>query len=591
MPLLRAERRPVHEVRHGVSFVPAMTSLPRNAGVTEWGSLLDEELERRVTERTKKLMAIIEAQRQQISQLRNTEVALRSQESRWYSFFSRAAVGLAELSLGGKYERVNDALCTVVGRSRGDLIASNLASGVHLEDRHVVMAAFRETIELGTPRSIESRFLRNDSTIAWVSARFTRLEDEEGRPTGVLAAAVEVTEQKRAQLALYKSEAELRALFQSAALGIVHVDTPHQRLIRVNDRFSAMLGYSPRELRQLTFPDVTHPEDLAGDQELYEQAASGEIDEYSVRKRLHRVDGTYFWSMVSISLIRDENGEPTGAVAVVQDISQRVATEAELQRIQDELETRVQQRTAQLDEANRALKQEIGEREHAEKVRDDVLRQLASAQEDERRRISRELHDEIGQHLTALMLGLRSLRSGIRQPGGFETLCRLESIAETVGKGVHDLARELRPTALDDLGLLRTLANYIDDWSQRTCVGVDFHSSGFTDTRLPPAIENTLYRIVQEALNNVIKHAAAKRASVILERAASHVTAIVEDDGAGFDADKMQDPSSGKRLGILGMQERVRLVNGEVRIESTAGQGTSVFVRIPLASEETPKIL
>jgi signal transduction histidine kinase len=260
--------------------------------------------------------------------------------------------------------------------------------------------------------------------------------------------------------------------------------------------------------------------------------------------------------------------------------------ELALQRERDLLEARVRERTAELSEANRALQQEIVHRQKAEEAHQDLLRRLAEAEETERGRISRELHDRLGQDLTALKLGLQMLRR--QGPFGgpvLESIARLEQLADGLMRDIHRLAWELRPSALDDLGLDLALQRYVNEWSSNTGIRVDFHSSiAQGPDRLPPAFETTLYRVTQEALTNVIRHAKADRVSVLVERRPQCASLIVEDNGRGFDAEGMQESVATQgKLGLLGMEERVKLVGGSLEIESTPGAGTTVFVRLPLA--------
>src|SRR5207244_11331270 len=151
------------------------------------------------------------------------------------------------------------------------------------------------------------------------------------------------------------------------------------------------------------------------------------------------------------------------------------------------------------------------------KARQELQRRLVNAQEDERSRISRELHDEVGQQITALMLAMKALESAAPEGQTSAKLRELRATAEKVGREIHDLAFELRPIALDELGLAGALASYLDGWLERTGIAIDFVSAGFEDLRLPSPIETTLYRIVQEAMNNVVKHASAKNVSVSIE--------------------------------------------------------------------------
>jgi signal transduction histidine kinase len=253
------------------------------------------------------------------------------------------------------------------------------------------------------------------------------------------------------------------------------------------------------------------------------------------------------------------------------------------------LEEIVRERTADLSALNRVLQAEVLQRRSAEEATHQVLRRLSEAEETERGRISRELHDRLGQDLTALKLGLQNLR---RQGPVTETvgvkLATLERMADGLMHDIHRLAWELRPSVLDDLGLERALQRFTEEWSQNTGVPVDFHTGGdLTIRRLPHEFETILYRIAQEALTNVARHAQASRVSVLLERRPGYVSLIIEDDGRGFDSEEtMESPATTGRLGLLGMQERARLAGGSLTIESAPGGGATIFARLPIGPPE-----
>ncbi len=272
----------------------------------------------------------------------------------------------------------------------------------------------------------------------------------------------------------------------------------------------------------------------------------------------------------------------------IRDISERKRADEALRRAHEELEERVSQRTAELVKAYAALQTEAAERKQAEQGRKQLLRQLVAAQEEERRRIARELHDQMGQPLTAILMGLKSL--SVNHPGGagdvelsLDRVQRLQVLTEHLAHKVHTLAWELRPAALDDLGLQTALYNYAEQWSELSRVSIDVHCHGIDGRRFPAHLETTLYRVVQEALTNVLKHAGADRVSLIVElRLDGDLIAVVEDNGLGFDAEAvLAAPIKERRLGLLGMRERVALVGGTLDFESAPGVGTSVFVRIP----------
>ncbi len=249
-----------------------------------------------------------------------------------------------------------------------------------------------------------------------------------------------------------------------------------------------------------------------------------------------------------------------------------------------ELERLVQERTAKLVESNEQLRRQMAERERAEAAREALRRQLLNAQEEERRRIARELHDQMGQNLTALKLGLKSLQDA--EPKS-ETLRRLvpplQELAAQTARDLHRVALELRPPALDDLGLVKALRNLVETWSDRCGIEADFEAVGYDPAGISSEIETILYRIIQEALNNVAKHSGARRASVVLQRVGENVQGIVEDDGCGFDTGKARFASKkGQRLGLLGIEERLGLVGGSLNVESTPGRGATLIVRIPI---------
>jgi two-component system CheB/CheR fusion protein len=237
------------------------------------------------------------------------------------------------------------------------------------------------------------------------------------------------------------------------------------------------------------------------------------------------------------------------------------------------------------DEATRKLEAEIDARKRAVEAHSDALRRLVDAEERERRRVSRELHDQLGQDLTALKLGLKVFRAqDTMSPALQKCVRQLDQLADKLLRDVHRLAWELRPVALDDFGLELALQRYARDWSGQTGVPLDFHSQGLEQSRLPPEVETTFYRVAQEALTNISRHAQAHRVSLILEQRHGGVSLIIEDDGIGFDTTlAAADSPQPRQLGLLGMRERVLLAGGQFNVESSASAGTAVYARIPIA--------
>jgi two-component system sensor histidine kinase UhpB len=232
----------------------------------------------------------------------------------------------------------------------------------------------------------------------------------------------------------------------------------------------------------------------------------------------------------------------------------------------------------------RGADRDITERQMARETRRQLQLRMVSVQEEERHRIARELHDQMGQSLAALMLKLKSLTMEKLEPAAVGRIKEVHDLANELARDVHHLALDLRPTALNDLGLHTALTNYVEEWAERWKVGIDLHTRGLESERLPAHIETTIYRIVQEALNNVLRHANSSQVSIVVEQRAGRVSAIVEDNGCGFDAEAMMNaPMKDRRLGLLGIQERIALVAGTFDIESSAGLGTTLYVHIPVS--------
>jgi signal transduction histidine kinase len=215
--------------------------------------------------------------------------------------------------------------------------------------------------------------------------------------------------------------------------------------------------------------------------------------------------------------------------------------------------------------------------ELSQRVARDTVRRVVGAQESERKRLARELHDETGQALTSILLGLKPLEVSMADDQSRAALAELREHVVAALQDVRRLAVELRPAVLDDFGLVPALERLTDAFAEQTNIRVDFHSA-LGDTRLPNEVETALYRVVQESLTNIVKHANAQRVSVSIARRPSGAAAVIEDDGKGFDQRTLREDG----LGLLGMRERLGLIDGRLEIESRPGAGTTVVAEVPL---------
>ena len=219
----------------------------------------------------------------------------------------------------------------------------------------------------------------------------------------------------------------------------------------------------------------------------------------------------------------------------------------------------------------------------SERVARDTVRRVVEAQELERGRLARELHDETGQALTSILLGLQSIRAADSETAANRAVADVRELIVQALQDVRRLAVELRPTALDDFGLVPAVERLAGTFEERTGIHTALEAS-LPDGRFPPEIETVLYRVIQEALTNVVKHAGAERVSIVIAQRGDGIRVVVEDDGRGFDAEDVRHDA----LGVVGMRERVALVGGTLDVESAPGAGTTLAAYVPLARSGGP---
>ncbi len=419
---------------------------------------------------------------------------------------------------------------------------------VHPDDRPRADRA-HDSVARGLRATYEAEFRlrhRDGHYVHVLSRGFPVRRDADGRVVRIVGTHLDLTERKRAEAALRENEERLKLAFAGAQEGVWDWNLETSAVV-YSSRWKEMLGYADDEIAPhvSAWEALLHPGDLPRANAIHEAVTRGAAA-YEGEFRLRHKDGHYVHVLSRGYPVRREPGGPVVRIVGTHfDLTARKQAEAE--RAQTEL-----------------------------------LRRLVFAQEDERRRIAREMHDQFGEQLTALAQRIHLLK---KASGGHEEWGRhvesLEAIAQQLDRDVDQLVWELRPTALDDLGLRAALANYVRNWSSRLGIAATLHMSGLLDERLPSHTETALYRIAQEALTNVAKHARAANVEVILERRGEHVLLIVEDDGIGFDSATTE---TGGGFGLVGMKERAALVGATLEIESASSSGTTVLVRIDAAT-------
>ncbi len=385
----------------------------------------------------------------------------------------------------------------------------------------------------------EYRMIAADGSIVWLHD-IVSVKDEPGGAVYLSGIMLDITKRKQAEAELRQKTEILEKIFDHIPVMISFRDAD-KRIKLVNREWERTFGWSFQDLQQRNgdilaevYPDPIRRREATD----VIAAATSEWRDFKSKTRDGRVIDTT-WAVARLS-----------------------------------------------DGTSVCIGQDITERKRAEEERKRLLQRLMTVHEDERRYLSRELHDNLGQYLSALLLGLESLaRVPDLSAAASSQLSYLKETTKQFELDVHSVALELRPTTLDDLGLEAALSSLGREWAKRHegRVRVVYNSSGFAnpEQRLAFDVEVAIYRVVQEALTNASRHSNAEVVSVILERDDRQVRVTIEDDGVGFDVEKlMRSPFENRRLGLRGMQERVQMLGGEFKIDS--GAGTTIVVTIPV---------
>jgi PAS domain S-box-containing protein len=420
-----------------------------------------------------------------------------------------------------------------------------------------------------------------DGEIIWVVVHFSVPPEYRQTFSRVIVSLQDVTPRKRAEQALMESEERYRALVENAQEGVAVIRDG--RVAFVNDAMARILAVPRTDLHHIDPLPLVHPDDLP---EVRARADGRPPDQAGMTGppfRVVRPGGGIVWITLGIKPIMW--GGHQARLVIVTDVTAHKLLEGELRAAHAEMETRVRLRTAELSQANARLMAEAEERRQARERIVSLTQQLIHAQENERQRIARDLHDKVAQDLSSIVLNMETLFDG--RPEVDDLLReRGEAVTEVVRgaiAAVREIAYGLRPPALDQLGLMRALENHCSETAARTGIAISFQAVGTEDMTLGFDAEINVYRMVQEALNNTARHARASRASVRLVRSHPELLVRVEDNGRGFDTKtRLAEAVTQNRMGLRSMEERARLIGGTMEIQSLMGTGTRIIFRIPL---------
>ncbi|MGH9739571.1 MAG: PAS domain S-box protein [Candidatus Acidiferrales bacterium] len=521
------------------------------------------------------------------------EEALRESEERFRLTFEHAAVGIAHVAPDGRWIRVNRKLSEILGYTQEEVQKLTFQELTYPADLPGDLAELRRLVSGESDQYLmEKRYIRKNGQLVWAKLTVAAVRESAGAVKYFVSIVEDISAQKDAEARLLASEDRLRALleFQTAAMsnmaeGLYTLDE-NGLATSINPAGETMLGWTSAELLGKNMHDLIHFKRLDGTrygvdecpllQLLHGGATVREREDLLIRK-----DGSFMPVIYSASPIR-QNGKVVGIVSGFRDGSEQhlfhsamLESERRLRAMAENLEAEVRARTAELELRNAEVS------EQSELLRDLSVR-LLQAQDDERRRIARELHDSVGQILTVLGLNVGSLamRSPALPPDAAKTVEQSERLLDQLNREIRTMSYLLHPPLLDESGLDEALRWYIGGLRQRSNIGIDLEVPPEFG-RLSSEAEMMVFRIVQEALTNIHRHSRSEMALIRLTRDDESVSLEIQDWGTGIPPERLKAiQSHGSGVGIRGMRERVRQLHGELKIESGA-DGTRVCVTFP----------
>jgi PAS domain S-box-containing protein len=487
-----------------------------------------------------------------ITSRKQAEEALQQSEVRLAKAQRIAHLGSWEWDVEKDESIYSDEMYRIFGLPKGERGLNSIGFFQHLhpEDREKAKATLAQSLAHKKPYSMVYRIVRPGGALRYVYSQAEATFADNGKPLRLAGTAQDITERRTAEMRLRESEERFRAIFEGAAMGIILTDMDGQ-LLNSNKTFQEMLGYAAEELRGKNFIELTHADDAERNLGIFRGLQSRQVDQYQIKKRYYRKDGQTVWARVTVSLMKDSQERPLYAIGMVEDITQVVKVEEHLQESEERLRI--------------------------------LASQLMTAQEDERRRIARELHDELGQSLLVLKLQARSIENDLLpDQEQLTSQCReMRSHLDQVVDNVRRLSRDLSPQIIEDLGLAAGLRRLLEDFSRHYDVIYQVQEADIDDL-FSLEIQTTIYRIFQECLTNIGKHSQANLLMVSINKSEGKVTFLIQDNGRGFDPEMQRRQGGG--MGLAAMRERARMVGGALTVWSQEGEGTNIAFEIPFAA-------
>ncbi len=500
-----------------------------------------------------------------LTERKQAEKALRESEELYRQVAENTTAIIFRVTPGGVITYANGRALEFFGYTADELIGKH-AVGTIVPQRETSgrdLASMVDEIASDPDRfhtNANENICKNGRRV-WVEWTNSGIYDANGRLKEFLVVGIDATDRRQAEAALRESEENYRHIVEYAPTGIYEIEYAGPRLTRVNDAMCRILGYTREELLALKPMDMLDKESQVRFRERIRKVLAGEKVDETVSFKVIAKNGREIWAALNVRMMY-EGDEVKGALVVAHDITERKRMEEELRRSRDELELRVQERTAQLQESESRLRV--------------LASDLINAQETERKRIAHELHDSLAAQLAAIKYRLERKLNEQELP---DLTITLEEIIQDVQRATAETRRimaNLRPSVLDDLGIIAALSWYCRE-AQKTYPKIMIQYVGnIKEEEVPDALKIVLFRVVEQSLTNAIRHGKPRRVLISLNRIHSWLRLQVEDNGKGFDSMKLGEKNGNSGIGLDSMQQRVNSTGGIFSITSSPGQGTTV---------------